>query len=163
MVIYYINCYINYEGIDSFMKFLIQKVSKAQVSIDNKLYSKIDKGLVVFIGITHTDTKNIADYMINKLINLRIFKDKNDKLNLSLKDVAGQLLLVSQFTLYADCSRGNRPSFIDAAKSDYANMIYQYIVDELSKKCEVVKTGIFGAHMQVSLINDGPTTIILEK
>ena len=145
------------------MKFVIQRVKEAEVKVDGQTTGKIDDGFLVLIGITHTDTKEIADYLIKKLINLRIFKDENDKMNLSLNDVKGSLLLVSQFTLYADCSGGNRPSFVEAAKPDFANELYEYIISECKKKVEKVETGIFGADMKVSLINDGPVTIILEK
>lgn len=145
------------------MKFVIQRVKNAQVDVDNRTIGKIDKGFLVLIGITHTDTKEIADYLVKKMINLRIFKDENGKMNLSLNDINGSLLLVSQFTLYADCSGGNRPSFIEAAKPDFANELYEYIISECRKKIDKVKTGIFGADMKVSLINDGPVTIILEK
>ena len=145
------------------MKFVIQRVKNAQVDINNKDVAKINNGFLVLIGITHTDTKDIADYLVKKLINLRVFEDENGKMNLSLNDINGSLLLVSQFTLYADCSSGNRPSFTDAAKPDFANELYEYIIDECKKKIDKVETGVFGADMNVSLINDGPVTIILEK
>lgn len=145
------------------MKFVIQRVKNAQVDVDNKIVGKIEKGFLVLIGITHTDTKEIADYLIKKLINLRVFEDENGKMNLSLNDVNGELLLVSQFTLYADCSNGNRPSFTEAAKPDLANELYKYIINECKKKINKVETGIFGADMKVGLTNDGPVTIILEK
>ena len=145
------------------MKFVIQRVTNAQVDVDNKTVGKIDNGFLVLIGITHTDTKEIADYLVKKLINLRIFEDENEKMNLSLNDVNGSILLVSQFTLYADCSGGNRPSFVEAAKPDFANELYEYIISECKKKVDKVETGIFGADMKVSLVNDGPVTIILEK
>ncbi len=145
------------------MKFVVQRVQNAQVNVENKVVGKINKGFMVLIGITHTDTKEIADYLIKKLINLRVFEDENQKLNLSIKDVQGELLLVSQFTLYADCSNGNRPSFTNAAKPYLANELYEYIIDECKKQIEKVETGIFGADMKVSLLNDGPVTIILEK
>ena len=146
------------------MKFVIQRVTQAQVQVQNKTVGKIDKGFMVLIGITHTDTKETADYLVNKLINLRIFQDENDKMNLSLKDIKGSLLLVSQFTLYSNCERGNRPSFTEAAKPEIANELYEYIIT----KCKEilpnnVQTGIFGANMQIDLTNDGPVTIILEK
>ena len=144
------------------MKFVVQRVKNAQVDIEGKTVGKIEKGFMVLIGVTHTDTKEIADYLVKKLINLRIFEDENGKMNLSLKDVNGSLLLVSQFTLYADCSSGNRPSFIDAAKPDFANELYKYIIDECKKKIDIVETGFFGADMKVELVNDGPVTIILE-
>ena len=145
------------------MKFVVQRVQNAQVNVENKVVGKINKGFMVLIGITHTDTKEIADYLIKKSINLRVFEDENQKLNLSIKDVQGELLLVSQFTLYADCSNGNRPSFTNAAKPYLANELYEYIIDECKKQIEKVETGIFGADMKVSLLNDGPVTIILEK
>ena len=145
------------------MKFVIQRVKNAQVDVDNKTVGKIDNGFLVLIGITHTDTKEIADYLVKKLINLRVFEDENGKMNLSLEDINGSILLVSQFTLYADCSGGNRPSFTEAAKPDFANELYEYIISECKKKVDKVETGIFGADMKVSLLNDGPVTIILEK
>lgn len=145
------------------MKFVIQRVKNAQVDVDNKTVGKIDNGFLVLIGITHTDTKEIADYLVKKLINLRVFEDENGKMNLSLGDINGSLLLISQFTLYADCSGGNRPSFTEAAKPDFANELYEYIISECKKKVDKVETGIFGADMKVSLLNDGPVTIILEK
>lgn len=145
------------------MKFVVQRVKNAQVDVDNKTVGKIDNGFLVLIGIMHTDTKEIADYLVKKLINLRVFEDENGKMNLSLKDVKGSLLLVSQFTLYADCSGGNRPSFTEAAKPDFANELYEYIISECKKKNDKVETGIFGADMKVSLLNDGPVTIVMEK
>lgn len=145
------------------MKFLVQRVKSANVKVEDEIVGKIDNGFLVLIGITHTDTKQVADYLIKKLVNLRIFEDDKGKMNLSLKDVNASLLLVSQFTLYADCSAGNRPSFIEAAEPDFANELYEYIISECKKKINIVKTGIFGADMKVSLINDGPVTIILEK
>lgn len=145
------------------MKFVVQRVKKAQVDVEGKTVGKIDKGFLVLIGITHEDTRETADYLVKKLINLRIFEDTNEKMNLSLKDVNGSLLLVSQFTLYADCSSGNRPSFTNAAKPDFANELYEYVVEKCKEQIEVVQTGIFGADMQVELLNDGPVTIILEK
>lgn len=145
------------------MKFIVQRVKNAQVDIENRTVGKINKGFLVLIGITHTDTKEIADYLIKKLINLRVFEDENGKMNLDLKDVNGELLLVSQFTLYADCSNGNRPSFTQAAKPGFANELYEYIISECNKKIDKVETGVFGADMKVELVNDGPVTIILEK
>lgn len=145
------------------MKFVIQKVKKASVEIEGNEYSKINKGYMILIGITHSDTKEIADYLINKMISLRIFEDENNKLNLSLEQVNGELLLVSQFTLYGDCIKGNRPSFVQAAKPEFANELYEYIIEECKKRIGVVKTGVFGANMDVSIINEGPVTIILEK
>ena len=145
------------------MKFIVQRVNKSQVEVEEKIVGKIDKGFMVLIGITHNDTKEIADFLVRKLINLRVFEDENGKMNLSLKDVQGSLLLISQFTLYADCTSGNRPSFTNAAKPEFANELYEYIIEECKKQISNVQTGIFGADMQVSLVNDGPVTIILEK
>lgn len=145
------------------MKFIVQRVNKSQVEVEEKIVGKIDKGFMVLIGITHNDTKEIADFLVRKLINLRVFEDENGKMNLSLKGVQGSLLLISQFTLYADCTSGNRPSFINAAKPEFANELYEYIIEECKKQIPNVQTGIFGADMQVSLVNDGPVTIILEK
>ena len=145
------------------MKFVIQRVKKAEVKVDNKIVGSINKGFLVLIGITHTDTKEIADLLIKKLIKLRVFEDENDKMNLALNDVNGELLLISQFTLYADCRKGNRPAFIDAAKPDYANELYEYIIEECKKQEINVQTGIFGADMKVNLLNDGPVTIILDS
>ena len=145
------------------MKFVIQRVSKAEVEVDKKTVGKIDKGFLVLIGITNEDTIEIADALIKKMINLRIFKDENDKMNLALKDVNGELLLISQFTLYANCKRGNRPDFLNAAKPDYAEKIYEYIIEKCKKENMKVETGIFGADMKVSLLNDGPVTIILDS
>ena len=145
------------------MKFIVQRVNKSQVEVEEKIVGKIDKGFMVLIGITHNDTKEIADFLVRKLINLRVFEDENGKMNLSLKDVQGSLLLISQFTLYADCTSGNRPSFTNAAKPEFANELYEYIIEECKKQIPNVQTGIFGADIQVSLVNDGPVTIILEK
>ena len=145
------------------MKFVIQRVKNASVTVDNDIIGQIDQGLLVLIGITSSDTKEIADAMVKKLINLRIFKDNQDKMNLSIKDIGGSLLLISQFTLYADCSHGNRPGFTDAAKPDYANNLYEYIIGECKKYDVPVETGEFGADMKVNLLNDGPVTIILDS
>ena len=146
------------------MKFVVQRVSEAQVTVDKKTVGKIDKGFVVLIGITHSDTKEIADVLIKKLMNLRVFSDDNDKMNLNLNDVnEGELLLISQFTLYADCKKGNRPSFVQAAKPVPAEELYNYIIDKCKQTGINVQTGIFGADMNVELINDGPVTIILDS
>lgn len=145
------------------MKFVIQRVSNASVTIENNTVGKIDNGFLVLIGITDSDTKEIANSMIKKLINLRVFSDSQDKMNLSIKDVGGSLLLVSQFTLYADCSHGNRPGFSKAAKPDFANDLYKYIISECQKYEVPVETGEFGADMKVTLLNDGPVTIILDS
>ena len=145
------------------MKFVVQRVRNAHVEVDGKIVGKINKGFLVLIGVTHEDTKENADYLVKKLINLRVFRDEEEKMNLALKDVGGELLLISQFTLYANCEKGNRPSFVEAAKPDKANELYEYIIEECKKQIEVVETGIFGADMKVNLLNDGPVTIILEK
>ena len=145
------------------MKLVIQRVSKAEVEVDNKLVGKIDNGFLVLFGAGKADTKEQADLLAEKLCNLRVFRDENDKMNLSIKDIDGELLIVSQFTLYADCRKGNRPSFVDAASPDIANELYEYFMDKCKKHVKNVQKGIFGAHMKVSLLNDGPVTIILEK
>ena len=145
------------------MRLVVQRVAFSDVKVDNEVVGKIDKGFMVLLGVTHEDTKENADFLAKKLCNLRVFEDENEKMNLSLKDVNGKLLIISQFTLYADTSSGNRPSFINAAKPDYANELYEYIIEELKKTNIKIETGIFGADMQVSLINDGPVTIMLEK
>lgn len=145
------------------MKLVVQRVKNANVEVEGKIVGAIEKGFLVLIGITHNDTKEIADYLVKKLCNLRIFEDENEKMNLSLKDVKGKLLIVSQFTLYADCTGGNRPSFVNAAKPDEANELYEYFCDKCKENGVEVQKGIFGADMKVSLLNDGPVTIILEK
>ena len=146
------------------MKFVIQRVCKASVEIDSKIFSQIDKGYLVLVGISDSDTKEIADKMIQKLIGLRIFEDENGKTNLSIKDVNGDLLIVSQFTLYADCKKGNRPSFINAGNPTFANEMYQYILSKTHEMFEKdVYSGQFGADMKISLINDGPFSIILDS
>ena len=145
------------------MKFVIQRVKKASVEVEEKEVGKINQGMLVLIGITQEDDKKIADKMIKKLINLRIFQDKENKMNLSIKDAKGELLLVSQFTLYADCKKGNRPSFTESAKFDVANNLYQYIIEECKKTGINVETGIFGADMKIDVLNDGPVTILLDS
>lgn len=145
------------------MKFLVQRVNKAEVKVNNNKVGSINQGLLVLIGIADDDTKEKADYLINKLINLRVFSDENGKMNLSIQDIDGELMLVSQFTLYADCTKGNRPSFIKAAKPDYANELYEYVIEQCKKNIKIVKEGVFGADMKISLVNDGPVTIMLEK
>lgn len=145
------------------MKFVIQRVKRASVSVDGETVGKINKGFLVLIGVSGEDTKEIADKMIKKLIGMRIFSDDEGKINLNLESVGGGLLLVSQFTLYADCKKGNRPSFVNAGTPDMANEIYEYIVSECRKNIEVVETGVFGAHMDVELLNDGPFTILLDS
>lgn len=145
------------------MRLVIQRVKNAKVDVDGKTVGSIEKGFLVLIGVTHTDTKETADYLVKKLCKLRVFEDENGKMNLGLKDVGGSLLIVSQFTLYADCSEGNRPSFVNAAKPDVANELYEYFCNECEKQNIEVQKGIFGADMKVSLLNDGPVTIILER
>ncbi|MFR2365394.1 MAG: D-aminoacyl-tRNA deacylase [Eubacterium sp.] len=145
------------------MKFVIQRVNNASVTIDEKIVGKINKGFLVFIGVSNDDTKEIADKMIKKLIGMRIFDDENGKTNLALADVDGELLLVSQFTLYANCKKGNRPSFINAGAPDMANEMYEYIIEKCREMVKVVETGEFGADMKVKLENDGPFTIILDS
>ena len=145
------------------MRFVIQRVTHSSVTVDGQVIGKIGKGFMVLIGVEDNDTKAIADKMISKLIGLRVFQDENDKMNLALKDVNGELLLISQFTLYADCKKGNRPSFIKAGKPDMANEMYQYIIEQCKKQVAVVETGEFGADMKVDLLNDGPVTIILDS
>ncbi|WP_370749717.1 D-aminoacyl-tRNA deacylase [Eubacterium sp.] len=145
------------------MKFVIQRVTDARVSVDGKVVGKIGKGFMVLIGIAGTDTVEIADKMIKKLIGMRIFEDENGKTNLALKDVGGELLLISQFTLYSDCKKGNRPSFVNAGAPDMADEMYQYIISQCKKEIDVVEKGIFGADMKVSLVNDGPFTIVLDS
>ena len=145
------------------MKLVIQRVKKASVEVNKEIVGKIDKGFLVLIGIKQGDTKEQADYLVRKLCNLRIFTDQNDKMNLGLKDVNGKLLIVSQFTLYGDCSDGNRPSFIEAARPEEAIPLYEYFCEKCQKNNIEVQKGIFGADMKVELINDGPVTIIVEK
>lgn len=144
------------------MKFVIQRVTEASVKVDGEYTGKIKKGYLVLIGVGHGDTKENADKYIKKMLNLRIFEDENGKTNLSLKDVGGELLLVSQFTLYANCKKGNRPSFTEAGNPKIAEELYEYIIEECKKEIDMVETGIFGAHMEVSLVNDGPFTVVLE-
>ena len=145
------------------MKFVIQRVTEASVSIEGEVKGKIGRGFLVLIGVGKEDTREIADKYIKKLIGLRIFEDENGKTNLSLADVKGELLLISQFTLYANCKKGNRPSFVDAGAPDQAEALYDYIVEECRKTVPSVQTGEFGADMKVSLINDGPFTIVLDS
>lgn len=145
------------------MKFLIQRVSEASVRVEEKEIGRISKGFMVLIGIAQDDTKEIADRMIDKMIRLRIFEDENGKTNLSLKDVGGSLLLISQFTLYADTRHGNRPGFTHAGKPDMAKPMFDYIVAKSKESGIPVETGEFGADMKVSLVNDGPFTILLES
>lgn len=145
------------------MKFVIQRVTDASVKVDGQTVGEIGKGFVVLIGVGQSDTTAEADKLVKKMTGLRIFADENGKTNLSLKDVNGELLLISQFTLYADCRKGNRPSFIEAGDPKKAEELYEYIISECKKIIPVVERGSFGADMKVSLCNDGPFTIILES
>ena len=145
------------------MKFLVQRVNGASVEVENKIVGKINKGFLVLIGITHNDNKEIADYLIKKLINLRVFEDENQKMNLNINQVNGELLLISQFTLYANCKKGYRPSFTESGSPDLAEELYEYIIASCKETVPVVEKGSFGADMKVSLINDGPFTIVLDS
>lgn len=145
------------------MKFVIQRVSQAEVVVEEQSVGKIDQGLMVLVSICNSDTKEIADKLINKLIHLRIFEDENGKSNLSVQDIHGNLLIISQFTLYADCRKGNRPSYTNAGNPDLAYELYEYIIAQCQKEFPNVQHGIFGAYMKVSLLNDGPFTIIFDS
>ncbi len=145
------------------MRFLIQRVNHAKVTVNHEITGEIQKGFLVFIGISDKDNEEIADKLIKKLVGLRIFEDEQGKTNLALKDVNGSLLLVSQFTLYADCKKGNRPSFVRAGAPDKANTLYEYIIAQCKEQGFIVETGIFGADMKVELENDGPFTVILDS
>lgn len=145
------------------MRVVVQRVKHASVTINGSVNEKINNGFLVLLGIQSTDSEQDVDYLVKKVTNLRIFSDENDKMNLSLKDVNGELLIVSQFTLYANCREGNRPSFVEAAKPDIAIPLYEYFVSECKKIIPVVETGIFGADMKVNLLNDGPVTIIMDS
>ena len=145
------------------MKFIIQRVQNASVTVDNEIIGSIGKGFLVFVGVCNEDTTVIADKMIKKLIGMRLFDDSEGKTNLDLATVNGSLLIVSQFTLYADCKKGNRPSFIKAGSPNHANQLYEYIISECKKQIPIVEHGSFGADMKVSLLNDGPFTIILDS
>ena len=145
------------------MKALIQRVKRASVTINNKLYSSIDKGILVFLGVEKLDEKENAEKLAQKISSLRIFEDEHGKINLSVKDVCGEILVVSQFTLCADCKKGTRPSFDNAAFPDKANDLYEYFIKNLKANYLSVKTGQFRAMMDVSLINDGPVTFFVEK
>lgn len=145
------------------MKLVIQRVKNASVEVEEKIVGEIEKGFLVLVGIKTGDTKEQADYLVKKVCNLRIFTDENNKMNLSIKDVNGKLLIVSQFTLYGNCNDGNRPSFIEAAKPEEAIPLYEYFCNECAKKGIEVERGIFGADMKVKLLNDGPVTIVIEK
>ena len=145
------------------MKFVVQRVSNASVEVNSKIVGEIKKGFLVLVGIKIDDTKEIADFMVSKLAKLRIFEDEAGKMNLSIKDVKGKLLLVSQFTLYANCKGGNRPDFVNAAKPEYAKELYEYVVQKCKQEGIEVQTGIFREEMKVRLLNDGPVTIIMDS
>lgn len=145
------------------MRFVIQRVSHASVTVEGNVTGAIDRGFLVLIGVEDSDTREIADKMIKKLIGMRIFEDENGKTNLALADVGGSLLLVSQFTLYADCKKGNRPSFTKAGNPAMAEEMYEYIISECKKQVDNVQVGVFGADMKVELLNDGPFTVILDS
>ncbi|MCI9167062.1 MAG: D-tyrosyl-tRNA(Tyr) deacylase [Dorea sp.] len=145
------------------MRFVVQRVSESEVEVDGETLGKIGRGFMVLIGVCDSDTREIADKMVKKLLGLRIFEDGQGKTNLSLESVGGELLLISQFTLYANCKKGNRPSFIEAGAPDMASEIYEYIIGKCKEQVSVVERGRFGADMKVSLVNDGPFTIILDS
>jgi len=145
------------------MKIVIQRVSSASVTVDSKIVGQIQKGFVVLLGITTNDTEAEAKFLANKVSNLRVFEDKNSKMNLSLKDVDGEVLVISQFTLYGDAQKGNRPSFIEAARPEHAIPLYKYFISQIEKNSIHVETGIFGAKMEVEIHNSGPVTILIEK
>ena len=145
------------------MRFVIQRVLESEVKVDGESLGKIGKGFMVLIGVSNDDTKEVADKMVKKMLGLRIFEDEQGKTNLSLDAVGGELLLISQFTLYANCKRGNRPSFIEAGAPDMASEMYDYIIEKCKEQVEVVERGRLGADMKVSLINDGPFTIVLDS
>ena len=145
------------------MKFVIQRVTHANVTVDRAVLGKIEKGFMVLIGVEDSDTQAVADKMISKMLGLRIFEDEAGKMNLALKDVGSGLLLISQFTLYADCKKGNRPSFVKAGKPDMAEPMYEYIIEKCREQIENTQKGQFGADMKVELLNDGPVTIVLDS
>lgn len=145
------------------MKFVIQRVTHASVTVDRDVLGKIEKGFMVLIGIEDSDTQAVADKMISKMLGLRIFEDEEGKMNLALKDVGGGLLLISQFTLYADCKKGNRPSFVKAGRPDMAEPMYEYIIEKCREQIKNTQKGQFGADMKVELLNDGPVTIVLDS
>lgn len=144
------------------MKTVIQRVTNANVKVDNETVGEIKQGLVVLVGISDEDTEEIVKQMVRKIANLRIFTDDNGKMNLSIKDINGELLIISQFTLYADCTKGNRPSFSNAGKPEHANRLYEYFIKAAKEFGIHTEHGVFGADMKISLVNDGPVTITLE-
>lgn len=145
------------------MRLVVQRVLQAEVQVDGQSIGKIGRGFLVLVGVGKDDTKEIADKYLKKLLGLRIFEDENGKTNLGLKDVGGSLLLISQFTLYADCKRGNRPSFVKAGAPDMAKELYEYIISKCKEEIEIVEQGEFGADMKVELLNDGPFTVLLDS
>ena len=145
------------------MKLVVQRVKQAEVKVKGISVGKIEKGFLILLGVTHEDAKENVDKLVKKVCGLRVFEDQNGKMNLSIKDIGGELLIVSQFTLYADTKKGNRPSFVKAAAPEKANELYEYFISECKKNGIKVETGEFGAHMEVSLVNDGPVTIIMEE
>lgn len=145
------------------MRAVVQRVASSKVIVDESTIGEINKGLLILLGLTHEDTSKDVDYLLDKIVNLRIFEDENDKMNLSLKDVNGELLVVSQFTLYGDCRKGRRPNFTNAAKPDLATSLYEEFIDKAKKEGIKVGTGKFGAHMMVDLVNDGPVTILIDS
>ena len=145
------------------MRFVIQRVSHASVTVEDRVLGKIGRGFLVLIGVADSDTEEIADKMVKKMLGLRIFEDENGKTNRSLKDVGGALLVVSQFTLYADCSQGNRPGFLGAGSPEFANRMYEYVLKRCGGYVEKVEHGKFGADMKVELVNDGPFTLVLDS
>ncbi|CEQ11021.1 D-tyrosyl-tRNA(Tyr) deacylase [[Clostridium] sordellii] len=145
------------------MRAVVQRVASSKVIVDESTIGEINKGLLILLGVTHEDTSKDVDYLLDKIVNLRIFEDENDKMNLSLKDINGELLVVSQFTLYGDCRKGRRPNFTNAAKPDLATSLYEEFIDKAKKEGIKVGTGKFGAHMMVDLVNDGPVTILIDS
>ena len=145
------------------MRVVVQRVASSKVIVDESTIGEINKGLLILLGVTHEDTSKDVDYLLDKIVNLRIFEDENDKMNLSLKDVNGELLVVSQFTLYGDCRKGRKPNFTNAAKPDLATSLYEEFIDKAKKEGIKVGTGKFGAHMMVDLVNDGPVTILIDS
>lgn len=145
------------------MKLVIQRVKRAKVEVEGKVVGKIGHGFLVLLGVTHTDTTEEVEYLVRKLCSLRIFEDENEKMNLNIQQVEGSLLIVSQFTLYANCKDGNRPSFVEAAVPEQAEQLYELFCQKCKENDICVQQGEFGAHMQVELLNDGPVTIVLER
>ena len=152
-----------YNIVGDIMRIVIQRVTHASVSVEGKVCGKIGKGFLVLIGVSATDNKSICEKMAEKISKLRIFEDENEKINLSITDVGGEMLIISQFTLYADCKKGNRPSFTEAGSPDMAESLYEYFISLIKEKNIPVEKGIFGADMKVELLNDGPFTVVLDS